>query len=93
MPKLFYFSALDVDFGVAGTGANNDVVFGTASVRINGRRAPNYVHVTDTNGYIKIGDNTELKSHVVISGNTIIGKNNSFYPFSNIDLSKFFGSN
>ena len=35
-------------------------------------------------GFIKIGDNTELKSHVVVSGNTSIGKNNTFYPFSNI---------
>jgi len=35
-------------------------------------------------GYINIGDNTELKSHVVVSGNTTIGTNNIFYPFSNI---------
>ena len=35
-------------------------------------------------GDIKIDDNTELKSHVVVSGNTSIGKNNIFYPFSNI---------
>ena len=35
-------------------------------------------------GNIKIADNTELKSHVVVSGNTSIGKNNTFYPFSNI---------
>ena len=35
-------------------------------------------------GHIKISDNTELKSHVVVSGNTSIGKNNIFYPFSNI---------
>ena len=35
-------------------------------------------------GNIKIDDNTELKSHVVVSGNTSIGKNNTFYPFSNI---------
>ena len=35
-------------------------------------------------GDIKIDDNTELKSHVVVSGNTFIGKNNIFYPFSNI---------
>ena len=35
-------------------------------------------------GNIKISDNTELKSHVVVSGNTSIGKNNIFYPFSNI---------
>ena len=27
---------------------------------------------------IKISDNTELKSHVVVSGNTSIGKNNTF---------------
>ena len=36
------------------------------------------------NGNIKIDDNTELKSHIVISGNTTIGKNNKFYPFTNI---------
>src|SRR5210317_581321 len=36
------------------------------------------------NGNINIEENTELKSHVVISGNTQIGKNNIFYPFSNI---------
>jgi len=36
------------------------------------------------NGNIKIEDNTELKSHVTISGKTSIGKNNKFYPFSNI---------
>ena len=36
------------------------------------------------NGNIKIDNNTELKSHVTISGKTSIGKNNKFYPFSNI---------
>ena len=36
------------------------------------------------NGNIKINNNTELKSHVTISGKTSIGKNNKFYPFSNI---------
>ena len=36
------------------------------------------------NGNIKVGDNTELKSHVSITGKTSIGKNNIFYPFSNI---------
>jgi len=36
------------------------------------------------NGNIKIDDNTELKSHISITGRTIIGKNNLFYPFSNI---------
>ena len=36
------------------------------------------------NGTIKIDDNTELKSHVSITGKTSIGKNNLFYPFSNI---------
>lgn len=36
------------------------------------------------NGDIKIDDNTELKSHVVVTGKTTIGKNNKFYPFSNI---------
>ncbi len=35
-------------------------------------------------GKIIINDNTELKSHVIISGNTTIGKNNKFYSFSNI---------
>ena len=35
-------------------------------------------------GNIIIGDNTELKSNIVISGKTTIGKNNIFYPFSNI---------
>ena len=36
------------------------------------------------NGNIIIDDNTELKSNITISGNTTIGKNNLFYPFSNI---------
>jgi len=36
------------------------------------------------NGNINIEDNTELKSHISISGKTSIGKNNIFYPFSNI---------
>ena len=36
------------------------------------------------NGNIKIDDNTELKSHISITGRTFIGKNNLFYPFSNI---------
>lgn len=35
-------------------------------------------------GNILIDDNTELKSHISITGNTTIGKNNTFYPFSNI---------
>ena len=35
-------------------------------------------------GNISIGDRTELKSHISISGNTTIGENNTFYPFSNI---------
>ncbi len=35
-------------------------------------------------GNIEINDNTELKSHIAISGNTTIGKNNIFYPFSYI---------
>ena len=35
-------------------------------------------------GNITIDDGTELKSHISISGNTTIGKNNIFYPFSNI---------
>ena len=36
------------------------------------------------NGNIKIDDNTDLKSHISISGKTTIGKNNIFYPFANI---------
>tara|TARA_B100001939_G_C16740918_1_gene529696 strand:+ start:25 stop:777 length:753 start_codon:yes stop_codon:yes gene_type:complete len=36
------------------------------------------------NGNIKIDNDTELKSHVSITGKTTIGKNNIFYPFSNI---------
>ena len=35
-------------------------------------------------GNITIGDGTELKSHVSITGNTSIGKNNIFFPFTNI---------
>ncbi len=35
-------------------------------------------------GKISIDDGTVLKSHVSITGNTSIGKNNIFYPFSNI---------
>ena len=35
-------------------------------------------------GNISIGDGTELKSHISIFGNTTIGENNIFYPFSNI---------
>jgi len=33
---------------------------------------------------VKIGKNCELKSHVSITGNTNIGKDNVFYPFSSI---------
>jgi len=33
---------------------------------------------------VEIGENCELKSHVSIMGNTKIGKNNIFYPFSSI---------
>jgi UDP-N-acetylglucosamine acyltransferase len=33
---------------------------------------------------VKIGDNTKLISHVCISGNTEIGNDNIFYPFSTI---------
>ena len=36
------------------------------------------------NGNIIIDDNSELKSNITISGNTTIGKNNLFYPFSHI---------
>ncbi len=35
-------------------------------------------------GKISIGDGSVLKSHVSINGNTSIGKNNIFYPFSHI---------
>ena len=35
-------------------------------------------------GNIKIDNDTELKSHISITGKTTIGKNNIFYPFSNI---------
>ena len=35
-------------------------------------------------GNVSIGDGSELKSHVSITGNTTIGRNNIFYPFSNI---------
>ena len=35
-------------------------------------------------GEIAIGEGTIIKSHVSITGNTSIGKNNIFYPFSNI---------
>ncbi len=35
-------------------------------------------------GEISIGEGTIIKSHVCITGNTTIGKNNIFYPFSNI---------
>ena len=33
---------------------------------------------------VEIGDGTEIQSHVNISGNTIIGKNNKIYPFASI---------
>jgi UDP-N-acetylglucosamine acyltransferase len=33
---------------------------------------------------VEIGENCELKSHISIIGNTTIGKNNIFYPFSSI---------
>ena len=35
---------------------------------------------------VVLKNNTKLISHVTISGNTIIGKNNTFYPFSSIGL-------
>lgn len=41
--------------------------------------------VVDSN--VKIDKGTELISNVHISGNTTIGKNNKFYPFSSIGLS------
>ena len=75
---LNYFRGLDVDFGGIGTVANNDVVIGTASVRINGRRSPNYVHVTDTNGYIKIGDATitQTDGKFSLGGDALINLSN-----------------
>ncbi len=33
---------------------------------------------------VEIGDGTTIHSHVSISGNTIIGKENKIYPFSSI---------
>ena len=33
---------------------------------------------------VEIGENCVLHSHVSLSGNTKIGKNNIFYPFSSI---------
>ena len=41
-------------------------------------------------GNVKIGEGTILKSHVVIDGDTTIGKNNIIYPITNLDLSKYF---
>ena len=35
---------------------------------------------------VTLGEDTELISHVNISGNTFIGKNNKFFPFSSIGL-------
>ena len=35
-------------------------------------------------GNIVIDDGSVLRSHVSITGNTTVGKNNTFYPFSNI---------
>ena len=46
---------------------------------------------------VTLGANTKLISHIHISGNTIIGKNNIFFPFSSIGLipqdKKFTGEN
>ena len=36
---------------------------------------------------VEIGENCVLHSHVSLSGNTKIGKNNIFYPFSSIGSS------
>ena len=33
---------------------------------------------------VEIGDNTSIQSHVSITGQTIIGKNNNIYPFASI---------
>ena len=35
---------------------------------------------------VEIGKNTKIQSHVSIVGHTIIGKNNSFFPFSSINI-------
>ena len=35
---------------------------------------------------VKINSNNKLISHVCINGNTVIGKNNIFFPFSSIGL-------
>ena len=35
---------------------------------------------------VTIANNTKLISHIHISGNTSIGENNLFYPFSSIGL-------
>ncbi len=35
---------------------------------------------------VKIGDGTSLKSHIVIDGDTTIGKNNTIFPFTTIGL-------
>lgn len=35
---------------------------------------------------VKIGDGTVIKSHVVIEGDTMIGKNNKIFPFATIGL-------
>ena len=47
--------------------------------------------------HVTLGSNNELISHVHISGDTIIGKNNKFFPFSSIGLipqdKKFEGEN
>ena len=37
--------------------------------------------------YIEIGEDCVLHSHISLSGNTKIGKNNIFYPFSSIGSS------
>ena len=34
--------------------------------------------------YVEIGEDTEIQSHVNITGNTKIGKNNKIYPFASI---------
>lgn len=46
---------------------------------------------------VKIKENTKLKSHIVVDGDTIIGKNNQIFPFATIGLEpqdlKFKGEN
>ena len=38
------------------------------------------------NGNVKISSGTNLHSHVVIEGDTEIGINNTFYPYSSVGI-------